>query len=237
MGSAVIYGISCVLLPLVAWLVINETWQFDVPLIYITYKPWRLFLVVCSLPGLFSFLILIFLPESPKFVLGQGNKTLAYEILQKVNRVNNGSASELEAFDLFEEPESIANRQRILKCKESRFPLLKSIWIQTAPLFQRTHLFSTILICVIQFGIYATSNGFYMFVAEILNKMASNLDSYVDQRIAMCDVLNMKSTNLTAIDLNGMSNKVSFVESKFQVISIILYPILLFFNDRNVPQN
>lgn len=167
--------------------------------------------VVCSLPGLFSCLILIFLPESPKFVLGQGDKAKAYEILQKMNRINNGKNSELEVFNINEEPESIANRQRIAKCKESRFPLLKSIWIQTAPLFKPPLLSSTVLICTIQFGIHTTSNGLYMFVAEILNKMASNLDDFVDQRISMCEVIQMNPTNLTAFKLDDdISDEVSF---------------------------
>lgn len=101
----------------------------------------------------------MFMPESPKFVLGQGDKAQAYEILCRMNRINNGKQSEYEVFELSEEPDSIANRQRILKCKESRFPMLSSVWNQTAPLFKPPYLFSTVLICTIQFGIFYTSNG------------------------------------------------------------------------------
>lgn len=45
MGSAVIFGIACFIVPLLAWIVINQDWQFNIPFIDITYKPWRLFLV------------------------------------------------------------------------------------------------------------------------------------------------------------------------------------------------
>lgn len=219
MQSAIIYGISCLLLPIIAVLVINQEWEFDIPYIGITYKPWRMFIIVCALPGLISSIVLMFLPESPKFVLGQGDKSGAYEILRKMHRINEGQRSEFEDFEIFEEPESIANRQRILKAKESRFPLLTSIWIQTAPLFRPPHLFSTILICTIQFGIYATSNGFYMFVPEILNKISSTVKSYVDERISMCTIINMDPINVTAIELNAvfkevsMQNNCSFVEN------------------------
>lgn len=187
-----------VLVPATAWLVINQDWQYVVPFINTTYKPWRLFIIVCSLPGFISFLILLFLPETPKFVFSQGNKQRAYEILQKMNRWNNGSNSELEKFEILEEPESIAYRQRVLECEESRFPLLKSIYIQTAPLFQRQHRFTTLLLCVLQFGVSCTSTGLLIFVVDILNKMANNLENFIDPRIAMCDVINMKPTNLTA---------------------------------------
>lgn len=202
MHSAIFYGISCLLLPLIAVLVINQQWEFDIPYIGITYKPWRMFIIVCALPGLISSIVLMFLPESPKFVLGQGNKAGAYEILQKMYRINNGSSTELEDFEIFEEPESIAARQRVLKAKESRFPLLTSIWIQTAPLFKPPYLCSTLLICTIQFGIYATSNGFYMFVPEILNTISSTVTSYVDERIPMCKIINVDPINVTIVELD-----------------------------------
>lgn len=148
------------------------------------------------------------MPESPKFVHSQGDKAQAYAILQKMYRINNGRSSELEKFDIIEEPEAIANRKRILNCKESRFPLLNSIWLQTAPLFKRTHLFSTILICTVQFGIYSTSNGFYIFAVEVLNKMASNLNSFVDQRMPMCETIHMKSANLSTVSNDVSQNEI-----------------------------
>lgn len=203
MASSVMYGMTLIFVPLTAYLVINQEWQFYIPFINITYKPWRLFIVVCGIPSAASFITLLFLPESPKFILSQGNKEQAYEIIAKMYRINNGKQSEFEIFEIFEEPESVENRQRILKCRDSRFPLLKSIWIQTAPLFKRPHLFSTALLCFIQFGVFATSNGFYIFVVEILNKMSANLDSFIDQRMSMCDAINMKPINVTTIDLHA----------------------------------
>lgn len=206
MGSALIYGVTCLLLPLLAWFVINQNWEFYVPFVDITYKPWRMFIVVCGIPGFFASVLLVFLPESPKFVLGQGKKAEVYEILKKMNRWNNGKDSELELFEIYEEAESIENRRRVVDSKDSRFPLLKCVWVQTAPLFKPPHLGPTLLLCTIQFGIYATSNGFYMFFAEILNKMASNLDSFTEQRMGMCDIINMKPANMTAIELNEVDN-------------------------------
>lgn len=205
MGSSILFGISCIVMPLMAWSVINQNWQFDIPLIGLTYKPWRLYMVVCSLPAILSFIILIFLPESPKFVLGQGRQAEAYQILQRMNRVNNGKNATLERFTIFEEPESIENRQRILNTKTSRFPLLSSVWIQTAPLFKPPYLISTFLICFIQFCIFATINGFFMFFAGILNKLATTLDDFTNQRAMICDVINMKPENVTD---NGIVSEV-----------------------------
>lgn len=200
MGSAIIFGIACFFIPLCAWLVINQDWQFIIPFLNLTYKPWRLFLVVCGLPELLAFIILLFLPESPKFVLGQGDKIKAYDILRRVHQINNVEASKFEEFEIHEEAESIENKERILESRKSRFPLLASIWIQTAPIFTPPYLFPTILICLIQFVIYATGNGIYLFYADILNKMASNLDNFFTERISMCDIINMKPINVTVFD-------------------------------------
>ncbi|XP_031626823.1 synaptic vesicle glycoprotein 2B-like [Contarinia nasturtii] len=220
MGAAVIFGISCMMMPLTVWIVIDQDWQFEIPFIDLTYKPWRFLLIVCSLPGFLSAVALFFLPESPKFVLGQGNKMAAYQILQKMNRWNNGKNAQLELFEIREEIETIENRQRVLDNKDSQFPLLKTIWSQTAPLFKSPYLKSTILICTIQFGIYSTSTGFFMFFAEILNKMSANLESFYDQRISMCNAINMKSTNLSAIGQDEFNDKAQICNDKLELSTL-----------------
>lgn len=209
MASGAYFGISCLQLPLFAWLIINQDFQFHIPIINLVYNPWRLYMIAGGVPGLIAALILVFLPESPKFVLGQGDKEGAYRILQKMHRVNNGKKSELEPFELYEEFDSIENRKRILKCKDSRFPLINSVWIQTAPLFKQPYLFPTILTCTIQFGINTAGTGLYVFFAEVLNKMAANLDSFTDERAMMCDVIGMKSHNISAMENGELSEMVS----------------------------
>lgn len=210
MGAAAIFCISYITAPMMAWAVINQNWQFHVPIIDVMYKPWRLYFIICSSPEIIAALVLLFVPESPKFVLGQGHKMEAYKILKKINRWNNGQKSTLELFEIVEENESIENRQRILDCKQSRFPLLQSIWIQTAPLFKPPHFYSIVLVCTIQFCTYITCNGLFMFFAQIINKMATSLDSFVDERMMMCDIINMKPSNTSGQNFDGIETKVSF---------------------------
>lgn len=210
MGAAAIFCISYITAPMMAWAVINQNWQFHVPIIDVMYKPWRLYFIICSSPEIIAALVLLFVPESPKFVLGQGHKMEAYKILEKINRWNNGQKSTLELFEIVEENESIENRQRILDCKQSRFPLLKSIWIQTAPLFKPPHFYSIVLVCTIQFCTYITCNGLFMFFAQIINKMATSLDSFVDERMMMCDIINMKPSNTSGLNFDEIETKVSF---------------------------
>lgn len=135
--------------------------------------------------------ILCFLPESPKFILSQGKQAETYAILQKMNRINNGKDSQLEKFVIYEEAESIENRHLISQTKNSRFPFLSTVWLQTVPLFKSPHLFPTILICFIQFCIFLPA-GCMVFGPLILNKMAHTIDDYINERSMMCDTINMK---------------------------------------------
>lgn len=159
MGSAVIFGISCLLLPVIAFAVINQDWQFEVAALNIVYKPWRLFFIVCALPGLFSHLAMLYLPESPKFVLGQGKTAEAIDILQMIHRWNNGKETTLDIVELCDEGETNEMRQRTFGMPKSRMSVIKSIWMQTAPLFKPPYIGTTTLLCLIQFFIYYTSNG------------------------------------------------------------------------------
>lgn len=213
----------CILMPLEAWIVINQNWQFEIPYIDLTYKPWRLFLIVCSLPELVAVIIFMFLPESPKFVLGLGNKKETYQILHKIHRWNNGKKSHFEEFEINEEAESIESRQRTLVNQKCRCAILKTIWNQTSPLLKPPYLKSTFLICTIQFGIFITSTGLFIFFAEIINKMSANLDSFVDERVLMCDIINMKAIDTGVVDYHEIKDRVSStIYTWFSKIIIVL---------------
>lgn len=184
MASALIFGILLPLLPIAAFAVINQSWEFYIPIVDIVYKPWRLYIMVCSLPGLLSSIVIFFLPESPKFVLGQGDQATAIAILERVNRWNNGKHSSLGLVEIYEETESIESRARIQKCKQSRFPLLKSIWIQTAPLFKPPYLSSMLLICAIQFSIFYVSTGYvFHFLWAKKSRAFPMRESFVSMRV------------------------------------------------------
>lgn len=159
MASAVYYNFTCALPALLAFVTINQDWHYDIPLLGIVYRPWRLYMVLCSLPGLIAHIALTFLPESPRFVLEQGDQKKAIEIINSMNRWNNGKSAALDIEEILEEPETIENRKRIAACQQSRYPLLTSIWNQTAPLFEAKYLQLTLVICIMQFIIYYTCNG------------------------------------------------------------------------------
>jgi MFS transporter, VNT family, synaptic vesicle glycoprotein 2 len=67
MAASFIYGVACNYMPILGFLVLNRTFHFHIPLFNIEFKPWRFYLLSCGLPSLVCALVLLFMPESPKF--------------------------------------------------------------------------------------------------------------------------------------------------------------------------
>lgn len=169
-----------------------------IPLVGIEFKPWRLFLIVCALPSLLCSIVFCFMPESPKFALGQGDQKRALAILNQIHRWNNGKNAEpLSICELYEETETMESRQRISDNVKGNFRLIKAMYTQIAPLFMRPYLRATILACAIQFGIFLTSNGLYMWFPDILNHITTNMRERPDERILMCDIVYRARANVT----------------------------------------
>lgn len=64
------FGLSQIYVPVVAWLILP--FDFRISLLGIMdYRPWRLLIVFCALPGLVASISLFYFPESPKYCLSQ----------------------------------------------------------------------------------------------------------------------------------------------------------------------
>lgn len=88
MCAALISAFSAVFLPIIAWLFINQEWEFAIPYLPIIYKPWRLYLIICGVSGLVCCVMLGFLPESPKYLLGLNKFDEVLEIVKNMHRRN-----------------------------------------------------------------------------------------------------------------------------------------------------
>lgn len=193
-------------MPLLAWQVINRNWSFAVPFLSIHFKPWRLFVIVCGLPSLISGLGLLVVPESPKYVLGQGRPAEAIQILQRIYQWNGGRARQKQPLiieAITEEQESVAFRTKNGSTSSVGCCfVLRSMWAQTVPLFQKGALKVTLLASVLQFGIFSNSSGVYMWLPEVLNRMNSFMAENPGVERLMCDII--KSTRKVTLLLpNG----------------------------------
>ncbi|XP_065085909.1 synaptic vesicle glycoprotein 2B-like [Ochlerotatus camptorhynchus] len=221
MGASFVFGLGCILLPGIAFGVINQEWELLISPLGIIYRPWRLFLVVCSIPGLIAGFILIWFPESPKFVLMQGDVTQAIETVQWIHRFNCGRKVEpLPIESILGETEAQQSKDRRAELSRTKgiSALAKLVWNQTAPLFMGSFLKKTMIVCFLQFGTYLTSHGTYMFFPSILNQVMEARETGQD-RFSICEVVyergNFSTTELDADETCHQTLDVTIYEMSF----------------------
>ncbi|XP_017475873.1 PREDICTED: synaptic vesicle glycoprotein 2A-like, partial [Rhagoletis zephyria] len=226
MGSAFIFGVGSMLMPCIAWLVINQEWSFVIPYLNLNYKPWRFFMVVCGIPGFLCGLALFKIPESPKFLLSQGNEEKTLEILQMMFQANTRRPRDEYPISRVVEDIDHTISPKIQRERNSNatISLLSSMWNQTQPLFNREYMRTTVLICSIQFWIFVTSNGMYMWFPHILNSVAEFMNENPGNRTYICQVVyskqesifNLESAHVGATS-DGISSQVEQCNEKLEI--------------------
>ncbi|XP_049946114.1 synaptic vesicle glycoprotein 2A-like [Schistocerca serialis cubense] len=172
--------------PGLAWAIIPQPWA--APLGWITLRSWRVFIVVSALPSAATFFGLWFLlPESPKFLLASGRHDQAIDVLRRMFAANTGLPPDQYPVVALQE-DGLQSSPAGVNAK-SPLAMARHMWRQTAPLFRPPYLLYTAVACFMQFGLYASSNGFYMWLPELLNRVGQYNDAYPEQPAAVCDVI------------------------------------------------
>lgn len=196
MYASTIFGVGCIMMPVVAYFIINQQWDIYIPILDIVYKPWRLFLLVCGLPSLVCMLALWNVPESPKFILSLGKQKETIDILQTVYRWNGGK-NNLEISSIVEEDEAIQLREQREANTKGGMSIFKTMWDQTTPLFGKAYIKTTVIASIMQFGIFVSANGMYMWFPDILNRVTAFMNEHPGQHAALCDILEYTKKNIT----------------------------------------
>lgn len=98
-GSFVAF--SSFYLPTVAWIILPMQWSFIIPGIDVLMRPWRLLIVMFSLPGLIVLFFFFYLPESPKFLWSVGESEKSLIILRRMFTMNTGKDESLYSVRCF----------------------------------------------------------------------------------------------------------------------------------------
>lgn len=218
MGASVIFGIGCTLPAAFAWMIINQEWSIYIPIIGIIYKPWRFYLLICGLPGLFCSLALLKMPESPKFTVGQGNQEETIDILKTVYAINTGKSK------ICLQISSIIKESSI---KTQELTLFKSILAQILPIFSSEYLRSTIIACTLQFIIYGTSQGMFLWFPHIINEVAEHKILNENGKITICEIIAKNNFNGTSdsLDKEICSEKLNTSSFLFSIILELIFSI------------
>lgn len=161
------YAVFCFWNPIFASIFINQDWTIYIKPLDLLFKPWRLFLIVCGTPSVICGLVMLFMPESPKFTFSNGDEQKTLKILERMYALNTGKSCEsFDVTSLMKDEEFGENNNK----KSTNF--FYFMWTQTIPLFKYPHLKNILTVCFIQFCILNASNGFWTFFPEITNKIS-----------------------------------------------------------------
>ncbi|XP_058458628.1 synaptic vesicle glycoprotein 2B-like isoform X1 [Malaya genurostris] len=185
--ASVAVGLSSIFTGTLGWLVLSFDWRVDIWSL-VTFRPWRLLIILYSLPGAIAAVWMVFLPESPKFYLSQGRDDLALKVLQKVFLGNKAGAS-LDEFPVQRIVPEVCEDE-VGSQRKGFSAILCSMWNQTAPLFRSPNVLYFSVCCALQFGMFFVSAGMGLWYPEIINRLTSTIP---EDSEAICDILEGKN--------------------------------------------
>ncbi|XP_052758145.1 synaptic vesicle glycoprotein 2C-like [Galleria mellonella] len=174
--GSIFISLSFIILPGLAWLIIPGKWSFFLGSIMIV--PWRAFVWAWCAPGLMAAIALLFLPESPRYLLAAKGPDAAMSVLAKMYAWNRGAS-----VDNF--PVEKILTMSVESQKTGFVGALKNISLMFRPPLLRCVLISHISM----FAVFMLSSGLYVWVPEILNNI---LQSTSERSITICEIIHEK---------------------------------------------
>ncbi|GBP18403.1 Synaptic vesicle glycoprotein 2A [Eumeta japonica] len=155
------------LVPLLAWAIIPRGFRLDFG-IY-EFRSWRLLVLAYSSIFVICGILLCFAPESPKYLVSKGKNEEALKILRMMYAKNkNKTLDEYPVLKLKSEEE---NGDDKLKTPKASF--VSSLRDQTLPILKPPYVKWLALNGFLLFGVFATLNGLFMWVPDVLNRVLS----------------------------------------------------------------
>ncbi|XP_033149199.1 synaptic vesicle glycoprotein 2C isoform X3 [Drosophila busckii] len=215
-----------IILPGIAWSIIPLHINIEYGSFH--FHSWNLFVAICAIPSLISSILaslssttarrnskemliilglwLFAFPESPKFLLEQGESDEALNILVKMFTNNTGKQREEYPCSSLREPERLLQRVgekkaislRIRKPKELKL-LLSEIWSQTKTLGNVPYLERTLLTCGIQFCLTTSYYTLMVWFPELFQRFDEYDEVNPGMAASVCDVSSIVVSNSTFI--------------------------------------
>uniref|UniRef100_A0A1B6M7R8 Major facilitator superfamily (MFS) profile domain-containing protein n=1 Tax=Graphocephala atropunctata TaxID=36148 RepID=A0A1B6M7R8_9HEMI len=156
---------------MIGWLILGGKWAVDLYLL--TFTPWRLFYLLCCLPSLLVTILLLFTPESPKFLLAKNNNENALKVLQKIYSYNTGNeAEDYPVLSVTMDADEVS-----MDPPKETAGMLRHILDQTLPLFKYPHLKNTALCTALSFVFFLCHDTMLLWLPEITNRVAHYEDT------------------------------------------------------------
>ncbi|XP_068632546.1 putative transporter SVOPL isoform X2 [Battus philenor] len=152
--------LGATLVPLFAWAILPL--EFSANFGSYDFRPWRLLTIMYGSIFIIAALLLSCGPESPKYLLSRGKHEEALNVLKTIYSKNKRKSMD-------EYPIKFLKTEDFVKKDEQGF--FSSIKAQSLPLFKAPYLKWMALNSFIFFGLFATLNGLYVWLPDVLNRV------------------------------------------------------------------
>ncbi|KAG5672794.1 hypothetical protein PVAND_002887 [Polypedilum vanderplanki] len=192
LSTGVFFSIANIILPSLAWLIIPHS-MFNLNIIdsYFELHTWQIFLLVCSLPSIISGIaVMIFLPESPKFLMSRGRNEEAMKVFQRIHRINNGNNSEYPIKILLNEKMNEVKLDMNEGTMTGSMKVFHGMSVglsQMAIMFKPPHLKNACIAYTIQFCILFGLNTFRLWVVQLFAIIKEYQVEFAHDAIAIDD--------------------------------------------------
>ncbi|RZC36930.1 synaptic vesicle glycoprotein 2C-like, partial [Asbolus verrucosus] len=187
----VFWNVGVILLPGLAWVLLNRT-ILESFSDHGNFSPWRIFVLVCSLPSLISLVMLYFLPETPKFLISKGQYEKAKLVFQKVFTFNTGHPYyTYPVMTLEGEYENNNNTETSIKEEPLKFRLYRKIHTsldEMKVLFSQPYLKYLGITCFADFGLMASYYTLIMWFPEIFERFNQYELAHPNSTASVCTV-------------------------------------------------
>ncbi|XP_017039647.1 synaptic vesicle glycoprotein 2B [Drosophila ficusphila] len=167
----------------------TRSMEFEVELVGdLTLRPWRVLGFIFILPGVIAFVLLLFLPESPKFLLMIGDSQRGMAVMEWISRKNTGHAltdEQLEHMRAYEQ-------HVYVKRRKSHQSFLRQMLTDAMPLFRKPFVGTFVCVCLVMFVLGLMANGLGIWFTAMRNRC--NMRQGNKKGMTFCRVLFVAET-------------------------------------------
>jgi len=153
------------------------------------FNSWRIFVTVCGIPAVLVTIALVFLPESPKFLLSIGRETDALKVFRKIFMQNTGRHASDYPINHIKVENRLGNSAIQPGSSQSG---LNAILSNTLELFKKPLLWVNLMMLYINFSIQFGYYGLWLWFPELFNKLDIYYKDHPNATVSVCDVTDYK---------------------------------------------
>ncbi|XP_066138210.1 synaptic vesicle glycoprotein 2C-like [Euwallacea fornicatus] len=203
----IFWNIGVIVLPGVAWCFLNKkaVQIFDDGS---DFSPWRIFVLVCSLPSLLSAISIYFLPETPKFLISKGQFKAAKTVFQKIYSCNTSRHAESFPIRMLEgegNNNGMTNSKVSISDRNQFTESISKFCGSVRHLVYEQYFKYLTITCLADFGLMASYYTLVMWFPEIFDRFSQYHQRFPDDHsaISVC-VVSQANFSSNIIDQSAM---------------------------------